>query len=156
MSIYVFVYGTLRAGEINDLAQAARRRGLPPPRHVGAATVPGALVDFGDWPGLLPVRDGRRVLGDIYAVTPALLGLMDEIEEYVPGRPGCFVRRPVLARPLPPAGAAPLACQYYPIDPAWRGAAPDVNGDDWIAYRRARRAPSAAQDIPANPLVRHP
>ncbi|MFP3701737.1 efflux RND transporter permease subunit, partial [Burkholderia sp. SIMBA_013] len=22
---------------------------------------------------------------------------MDEIEEYVPGRPGCFVRRPVLA-----------------------------------------------------------
>ncbi|WP_241118011.1 gamma-glutamylcyclotransferase family protein, partial [Achromobacter xylosoxidans] len=68
-------------------------------RHLGAATVPGALVDFGDWPGLLPVRDGRRVRGDIYAVCPALLALMDEIEEYAPGRPGCFVRRPVLARP---------------------------------------------------------
>lgn len=99
MSIYVFVYGTLRAGEINDLAQAARRQGLPPPRHVGAATVPGALVDFGDWPGLIPARDGRRVLGDIYEVTPALLGLMDEIEEYEPGRPGCFVRQAVLASP---------------------------------------------------------
>lgn len=156
MSIYVFVYGTLRAGEINDLAQAARRRGLPPPRHVGAATVPGALVDFGDWPGLIPARDGRRVLGDIYEVTPALLGLMDEIEEYEPGRPGCFVRQAVLASPLPPADAAPLACQYYPIDPAWRGTAPEVDGDDWIAYRQARRARPALQDIAAKSPVRHP
>ncbi|MDH0093042.1 gamma-glutamylcyclotransferase [Achromobacter mucicolens] len=48
MSIYVFVYGTLRAGEINDLARAAARRGLPPAIHVGAASVPGMLVDFGD------------------------------------------------------------------------------------------------------------
>ncbi|CAB3844944.1 hypothetical protein A6I77_22170 [Achromobacter xylosoxidans] len=141
MSINVFVYGTLRAGEINDLAQAAARRGLPPARHVGPATVPGMLVDFGDWPGLLPVTDGRRVLGDIYEVDPALLALMDEIEEYVPGRPGCFVRRPVLARPLAP-GAAPVACDYYPIDPAWRGAAADIEGDDWIAYRRALPARS--------------
>ncbi|CUK17236.1 AIG2-like family [Achromobacter sp. 2789STDY5608615] len=84
MSIYVFVYGTLRAGEINDLAQAAARRGLPPARHVGPATVPGMLVDFGDWPGLLPVADDRRVLGDIYEVDPALVALMDEIEEYAP------------------------------------------------------------------------
>lgn len=141
MSIYVFVYGTLRAGEINDLAQAAARRALPPARHLGAATVPGALVDFGDWPGLVPVRDGRRVRGDIYAVCPALLALMDEIEEYAPGRPGCFVRRPVLARPLAPPGAAAVACQSYPIDPAWRGAAPDVAADDWIAYRQARGHP---------------
>lgn len=141
MSIYVFVYGTLRAGEINDLAQAAARRALPPARHLGAATVPGALVDFGDWPGLVPVRDGRRVRGDIYAVCPALLALMDEIEEYAPGQPGCFVRRPVLARPLAPPGAAAVACQYYPIDPAWRGAAPGVAADDWIAYRQARATP---------------
>ncbi|QQB32674.1 gamma-glutamylcyclotransferase [Achromobacter deleyi] len=139
MSIYVFVYGTLRAGEINDLAQAATRRGLPPARHVGAATVPSMLVDFGDWPGLLPVADGRRVLGDIYEVDPALVALMDEIEEYAPGRPGCFVRRPVLARPLAP-GAAPVACEYYPIDPAWRGTAADIDGDDWVAYRQARPA----------------
>lgn len=143
MSIYVFVYGTLRAGEINDLAQAAATRGLAPARHVGAATVPGALVDFGDWPGLVPVADGRRVLGDIYEVTPALIALMDEIEEYVPGQPCCFVRRTVLAQPLAPAGAAPVACEYYPIDPALRGAATDVAGDDWVAYRLARRRGSA-------------
>lgn len=139
MSIYVFVYGTLRAGEINDLAQAAAKRGLPAARLVGAATVPGMLVDFGEWPGLIPVADGRRVRGEVYEVAPALIALMDEIEEYVPGRPCCFVRREISAR-LDPAsqGALEIPCQYYPIDPAWRGAATDIDGEDWIVHRHGR------------------
>ncbi|MBO1015719.1 gamma-glutamylcyclotransferase [Achromobacter sp. SD115] len=141
MSIYVFVYGTLRAGEINDLAQAAARRGLPAARYVGRASVPGRLVDFGDWPGLIPVDDGRRVRGDVFQVEPALVALMDEIEEYVPGKPCCFVRREVLARLEPPAAAAELRCQYYPIDPALRGAATDIAADDWVAYRLVRPLP---------------
>ena len=124
MSIYVFVYGTLRAGEINDLERTASDRGLPAVRRVGAASVPGRLVDFGAWPGLIPVADGRRVLGDIYQVEPAHIQLMDEIEDYHPGRPGCFLRRDVLARLAQPGpDGAELPCQYYPIDPARRGAA---------------------------------
>jgi len=139
MSIYVFVYGTLRAGEINDLAKAAARRGLPAAEWVGAATVPGVLVDFGDWPGLIPVADGRRVRGDVYRVDPGLIALMDEIEEYVPGQPCCFVRRDVTARlDTPTGGAHDIACQYYPIDPALRAAAIDIPGDDWIAHRSRR------------------
>ncbi|ASC66887.1 gamma-glutamylcyclotransferase [Achromobacter denitrificans] len=149
MSIYVFVYGTLRAGEINDLAQAAARRRLPPARYVGPASVPGRLVDFGDWPGLIPVADGRRVRGDVFEVEPALIALMDEIEEYEPGKPCCFVRREVAARlefpgegpPEGPESGGSLTCQYYPIDPALRGEAVDVAADDWICYRRARRLP---------------
>ena len=139
MSIYVFVYGTLRAGEINDLAKAAARRGLPAAEWVGAATVPGMLVDFGDWPGLIPVADGRRVRGDVFRVEPGLIALMDEIEEYVPGQPCCFVRRDVTARLETPAGGARnIACQYYPIDPALRAAATDIADDDWITHRRGR------------------
>ena len=138
MSIYVFVYGTLRAGEINDLAQAAARRGLPAARHVGPASVPGRLVDFGDWPGLIPVDDGRRVRGDLFRVEPALIALMDEIEEYQPDTPCCFVRRTVLARLEGPGQAGLVSCQYYPIDPALRAAAVDIAGDDWIVHRRSR------------------
>ncbi|QVQ27429.1 gamma-glutamylcyclotransferase family protein [Achromobacter deleyi] len=138
MSIYVFVYGTLRAGEINDLARAAAGRGLPAASHVGPASVPGMLVDFGDWPGLIPVADGRRVRGDVFRVEPALIALMDEIEEYRPGQPCLFVRREVQARMEPPGQAALLSCQYYPIDPAQRAEAIDIAGDDWIAYRLAR------------------
>jgi len=138
MSIYVFVYGTLRAGEINDLARAAAARGLPAASHVGAASVPGMLVDFGDWPGLIPVQDGRRVRGDVFQVEPALIALMDEIEEYQPGKPCCFVRRTVSASL---EGAGPtglLPCEYYPIDPAFRAAAVDIAGEDWIAHRLSR------------------
>ncbi|MBB1595737.1 gamma-glutamylcyclotransferase [Achromobacter sp. UMC46] len=139
MSIYVFVYGTLRAGEINDLAQAAAKRGLPAARWVGAASVPGMLVDFGDWPGLIPVADGRRVRGEVYKVQPALIALMDEIEEYVPGQPCCFVRREVAARlDVAPKSSPDIPCQYYPIDPALRGAAIDIAGEDWIAHRHGR------------------
>lgn len=138
MSIYVFVYGTLRAGEINDLARAAAARGLPPATLVGPATVPGMLVDFGDWPGLIPVDDGRRVRGDVFQVEPALVALMDEIEEYQPGKPCCFVRRTVLARLEAPGQQRLLSCQYYPIDPALRAAAVDIAGDDWISHRLSR------------------
>jgi len=134
MSIYVFVYGTLRRGECNDLARAAARAGLPAPRPAGPARVPGALVDFGGWPGLLPAADGPGVRGELYEVAPGLLALMDEIEEYTPGAPCCFVRREVAART--PAGT--VACQYYPIDPAFRGEARDIDGDDWVAYRLRR------------------
>ena len=52
---------------------------------------------------------------------------MDEIEDYHPGRPGCFLRRDVLARLAQPGpDGAELPCQYYPIDPARRGAASDI------------------------------
>jgi len=138
MSIYVFVYGTLRAGEINDLARAAAAQGLPQAVFVGAASVPGMLVDFGDWPGLIPVDDGRRVRGDVFQVEPPLIALMDEIEEYQPGKPCCFVRRTILARLETTAEQRLLSCQYYPIDPALRAAAVDIAGDDWIAHRLAR------------------
>lgn len=138
MSIYVFVYGTLRAGEINDLARAAAARGLPAASHVGPASVPGMLVDFGDWPGLIPVDDGRRVRGDVFQVDPALIALMDEIEEYEPGKPCCFIRRTVSARLESPGQTSLLACEYYPIDPALRAAAVDIAGDDWIVHRLSR------------------
>lgn len=143
MSIYVFVYGTLRAGEINDLARAAAARGLLPARHVGPATVPGMLVDFGDWPGLIPVDDGRRVRGDVFQVEPALVALMDEIEEYEPGKPCCFVRRTVCARLEGPGRTGLLPCEYYPIDPAWRALAVDIVGDDWIAHRLSKTSSEA-------------
>lgn len=143
MSIYVFVYGTLRAGEINDLAQAAAARGLPAPQHVGPASAPGMLVDFGDWPGLIPVDDGRRVRGDVYRVEPALLALMDEIEEYVPGKPCVFARREVQARLETPDQTAALCCQYYPADPTFCAAAAAIDGEDWIAYRHARTRSAA-------------
>ncbi|MEP6558157.1 MAG: hypothetical protein ABJB17_06730, partial [Burkholderiales bacterium] len=44
--LYVFVYGTLRAGGSNDIT-----RYHPPPQWIGPAGVAGTLHDFGAWPG---------------------------------------------------------------------------------------------------------
>ena len=133
--LYVFVYGTLRRGEINDVEQLACRRGLPAPSYLGTACVPGRLVDFGDWPGLIPRADGdARVRGEVYAVSEALLAAMDEVEEYDPGGDSVFVRREV---DLHMAGQV-VRCQYYPIAPRLMGSATPIDHGDWRAYRLAR------------------
>lgn len=137
MAIYVFVYGTLRSGEINDLEKLAQRLGLAPPQRLGPAAMPGTLYDFGDWPGLVESAVGR-VVGEVYQVDPALLAAVDAVEEYEPGGNTLFVRRSV---ELDVAGKA-LSCFFYPIDPAQRGAAIPIDHDDWIAYRQTR-APRA-------------
>jgi gamma-glutamylcyclotransferase (GGCT)/AIG2-like uncharacterized protein YtfP len=141
--IPIFVYGTLRSGEINDLARAAANAGLPAPRHLGRSHVCGTLFDFGDWPGLLPHADGRQVLGDVYRVDEALLALMDEIEEYQPAGGSCFVRGPVRLC----IDGRPLDCQYYPVDPAHLAGAVRTQATDWVAYRlaRIRAQPSGSQ-----------
>lgn len=132
--IAIFVYGTLRQGEINDLALAAARAGLAAPRRLGHAQVPGTLYDFGDWPGLLAHPDGGPVQGDVYLVDDALLALMDEIEEYQPAGGSCFMRRSVRVR----MDDRELDCQYYPVDPAHLGNAVPTQATDWIEYRKAR------------------
>lgn len=136
----VFVYGTLRAGEVNDLNEAARRHGLPAPRLVGPGSVPGRLYDFGSFPGYVPAAaglpHGPRVIGDIYEIDASLIPVLDEIEEVYPGQATLFVRT---EREVACADGAPR-CLLYPVaEEAVRGL-PEIEGGDWVAYRRARAA----------------
>ena len=50
---HVFVYGTLRAGEANDISVAAARNGIAAPTLVGTASLRGRLFDFGSYPGMV-------------------------------------------------------------------------------------------------------
>lgn len=136
MSIYVFVYGTLRSGEINDLSVVAARRGLVPPRRIGLAAVPGVLYDFGDWPGLVADAAAPAVAGEVYQVDGPLLALMDEIEEYAPDGGSCFIRRQIRVA----VAGRTLDCHYYPIDPEHIGHAHRLDAADWVAYRLGRAA----------------
>lgn len=52
-------------------------------RFVGAAQVPGRLVDVGRYPGFLP-GDGL-VTGEVYEVDDAHLARLDGVEDMVPG-----------------------------------------------------------------------
>ena len=80
MSLLVFVYGTLRAGEWNDINRLS-----PRPEFVGSGSVRGRMVDFGRYPGLLLDPAGPTAVGEIYRIAEELLPTLDEIEEVFPG-----------------------------------------------------------------------
>jgi gamma-glutamylcyclotransferase (GGCT)/AIG2-like uncharacterized protein YtfP len=130
----VFVYGTLRAGEINDIGVAALRHGLDAPRLLGRATLRGQLFDFGAYPGLVPDEAGEPVVGDVYEIVPRLVAVLDEIEEVYPGVEGLFVARETTIE----VDGAPLVCRYYPVTRDAVAGLPRIVPGDWVAYRRAR------------------
>lgn len=76
MTHALFIYGTLMPG----LRLEAEMRGA---RFVGAAQVPGRLVDVGRYPGLL-LGEGQ-VTGAVYEVDDAHLARLDAVEDMVPG-----------------------------------------------------------------------
>jgi len=131
----VFVYGTLRAGEVNDLNTAARRHGIAVPQWLGSGTVAGRLYDFGSHPGLVPDAGAGPVLGDIYAIDEALVPVLDEIEEIYPGQATLFVRTEM---PVSRADGELLSCLIYPVDANAVVSLPHIEGGDWVAYRKAR------------------
>ena len=87
---YVFVYGTLRAGEVNDINRAAARHGIATPRMDRRGARAGRLFDFGTYPGLVIDEEGAPIRGDVYRIEDALVPVLDEIEDVYPGVEGLF------------------------------------------------------------------
>lgn len=130
----VFVYGTLRAGEVNDLNAAARRHGIAAPRLIGSAAVAGRLYDFGTYPGLVLDAAAPGVAGDLYEVDAALVPVLDEIEEVYPGQASLFVREERVVA----VGGQAVTCLLYPVGEDAVAGLPRIASGDWVAYRRAR------------------
>ena len=129
----VFVYGTLRAGEVNDLNAAARRHGIAAPTLLGTATIAGRLYDFGTYPGLVLDPEAGLAVGDIYEVPDALLPVLDEIEEVYPGQASLFVRE---EQTVLQAGQ-PVTCLLYPVADGAVAGLPRIDSGDWVAYRKS-------------------
>lgn len=122
MTQLLFIYGTLMPG----LRLEAHMQGA---REMGAARVPGRLVDVGRYPGLLP-GDGE-VIGEVYAVDEAHLGRLDTVEEMVPGDRAAsqYWRETVTVLSGPLQGQA---VQTYVYNRPVHGCTPIAHGD----YRR--------------------
>jgi gamma-glutamylcyclotransferase (GGCT)/AIG2-like uncharacterized protein YtfP len=134
---YVFVYGTLRAGEINDINLAADRNAIARPRHLGLTTLAGRLFDFGAYPGMVAEHRPNAqstVVGDVYEIDDALMAVLDEIEQVYPGEDGLFVSREVDVE----VQGERIVCHYYPVAPAAVAGRPEIAGGDWVAHRLAR------------------
>ncbi|MGV2287483.1 gamma-glutamylcyclotransferase family protein [Trinickia sp. YCB016] len=133
---YVFVYGTLRAGEINDIGRAAARHGIAEPRFIGAAAVRGQLFDFGSYPGLVPDEASSLVRGDVYQIDSALVPVLDEIEEVYPGVEGLFRARQLTVA----VDGRELPCLFYPVASEAVANRTWIESGDWVEYRLEREA----------------
>jgi len=131
---HVFVYGTLRAGEANDIGMAAARRGIAAPTRIGPASVHGRLFDFGDYPGLVVDPAAGPVVGDVYEIDDALVAVLDEIEEVYPGVDGLFIARDISVE----VGGVRVRCRFYPVARESVHGLREIAGGDWVAYRQSR------------------
>ena len=136
---HVFVYGTLRKGEERDI-----NRLQPAPRWIGRAQVAGTMHHLGSYPGLVLGGEGV-VQGEVYAVSPELERVLDEIEEVWPQQTGEYAKREVMVRleATPgPAGSqgAPreLLCFLYEIAPECTQGKFHIPGGDWVLHRTGR------------------
>ncbi|SDM74026.1 gamma-glutamylcyclotransferase [Polaromonas sp. JS666] len=129
---HVFVYGTLRKGEERDI-----NRLRPAPQWVGRAQVAGVLHHLGSYPGL--VLGGTGVVhGEVYAVSPELERVLDEIEEVWPQQTGEYTKCEVAVQldTMPPRE---LLCVLYEISLERTRGKPVIAGGDWVLHRAGRQ-----------------
>lgn len=126
---HVAVYGTLRAGGINDIARL--RPGIA---CVGRTWLSGRLHDLGWYPGLR-LEGTQQVLAEVYAMDPALEQAMDRIEGLWPEDLGEYAKR-LLTLPVALAcgGMQTMTVLVYEAQPATVAQAPAIDAGDWLAW----------------------
>jgi len=135
---HVFVYGTLRTGESNDIHRAAERNGIADPVLVGSGRIHGRLYDFGAYPGVVLDADASSVHGDVYRIEDTLVPVLDEIEEVVPGISGLFRSEHMHVTVGLDGPAETIECLVYPVSDAAVQGLPRIDHGDWVKHRRAR------------------
>lgn len=121
---HVFVYGTLRRGQANDITRLS-----PAPRLVGNALVRGTLFDLGNYPGLRLEDEGGPVRGEVYAIGAELEARLDEIEAVYPQQHDEYVKRQI---PVVVNGRT-LTCLVYEVNPVYLPGRAVMAGGDWLA-----------------------
>ena len=125
---HVFVYGTLRRGDDNDITRLK-----PEPVFVGSAVITGTLYDLGAYPGIRLDGEGL-VQGEVYAIAPELEVQLDEIEELYPQQRDEYFKRivPVAVQ------ERTFACIVYEINPKYVVGRAILPGGDWARERRLK------------------
>ena len=122
---HVFVYGTLRQGDDNDINRLS-----PAPRLVGPATLCGTLYHLGAYPGVV-LGGSLRVIGEVYAISERLQQVLDEIEEIYPQQRDEYFKRVV---PVAVKGEE-IPCVVYEINPVYIAGRPVILTGDWVRSR---------------------
>lgn len=119
---HVFVYGTLRRGGANDITCLK-----PAPAFIGVAVVSGQMYHFGGYPGVVLDAPGN-VHGEVYAISPELERVLDEIEELYPQQKDEYFKR---ERTVEVQGQS-LVCIVYEINPRYLPGRACIDSGDWL------------------------
>lgn len=120
--VRLFVYGTLRRGEMNEFARYLHAHST----HLGAARIRARLYALGWFPGAVASDDPADVVrGDLFALDPAHAdAVLARLDEYEGSE---FERRETEARLE--TGEAMRCWTYYHVGEA---AGKRIEGGDWM------------------------
>lgn len=144
---YVAVYGTLRAGGVNDI-----RRLRPSIVCLGTTLVTGTLHDLGWYPGL-SLSGVQPVLAEIYPLDDELELALDRIEGLWPTDMGEYAKRlltlPVTASITAPEAHAQVQQElqvllYEALPQALRNT-PVIHSSDWLSWFSHQNRPVPEQ-----------
>ncbi|MDO8278792.1 MAG: gamma-glutamylcyclotransferase family protein [Burkholderiaceae bacterium] len=119
---HVFVYGTLRRGQVHDINLLR-----PAPRWVGRGAVAGRLYHIDYYPGLVLGGSGV-VVGEVYAIDAALERELDRIEGIEDVACSEYLKRSVAVE----VAGRRLDCLVYEICAARALGRPVIPGGDWV------------------------
>ncbi|PIG07234.1 gamma-glutamylcyclotransferase (GGCT)/AIG2-like uncharacterized protein YtfP [Comamonas sp. 26] len=126
---HVAVYGTLRAGGVNDIARLQ-----PGIVCRGRTQLMGSLFDLGWYPGL-SLNGTQTVLAEVYPMSDALEQAMDRIEGLWLQDMGEYRKRVLtLAVMCSDGSQQPLAVLVYEAMPATVQHAPRIAASDWLQW----------------------
>jgi gamma-glutamylcyclotransferase (GGCT)/AIG2-like uncharacterized protein YtfP len=126
---HVFVYGTLRKGDDNDITRLQ-----PPPQFVGRAQIRGTLYHMGRYPGLV-LGGSTWVQGEVYGISPALEQALDDIESAYPEHRDEYFKREVGIDVQTAQGVQHLNCIVYEFNPSYAQGKPVIACGDWVLGR---------------------
>ena len=122
----VFVYGTLRRGGRNDITRLE-----PAARYIGVGEVRGILYHLDWYPGLaLGGESAISVVGEVYAVSPVLEAVLDEIEGIEAGDRSEYFKREIEIE----VDGRQVQCFVYEINPLRVTGKDPLGHGDWIRF----------------------
>ena len=122
---HVFVYGTLRRGDANDITQLT-----PAPVYIGDSQISGNMYHLGTYPGVT-LGGQNHILGEVYAITEPLERLLDGIESEYPAQADEYAKRDIEVS----VNGQMLDCIVYEINATYIQGKPQILGGDWIKSR---------------------
>lgn len=132
---HVAVYGTLRAGGVNDIARLRGNMVI-----TGRTTLVGTLHDMGWYPGLR-LQGTQEVLAEVYPLDHSLEQLLDGYEGIWPQDMGEYTKRiATVTVALTGGGTQTMAVLVYEALHAAVAQAPVIAVGDWLAWFNTHKA----------------